>query len=1052
MANENSQIGDFEANRIIFDLAPCPMWIYDRETFKFLLVNQEAIRHYGYSHEEFLKMTIKEIRPPEALPELEKALAKIHLRTGIFKENLFKHKKKDGSIIHVQIKSNLIDYQRKKCAIVTAIDLTEKYNQAKHIEKQSQYLEKIGIIQEILLKVAPWPKALEECFKILGKFLDVNGILFFQTISIGQGESQRLAWHANSKTTPDDNLFHCKLFLDHPPFLETLKNGIPLEIAVCELPNSNTKALLEEQEIKSLLELPIIFNQEFSGVFILYDCTTRRKWTENEFQLLKSLTSTFAHIIHNDLIRTQLVNNEARFRSLVQNGNDLIAIIDPNANYKYVAPTSLKVLGIPAEEFIGKNAFEYIHKEDVPRVLKDLEQLKTGGRITIKPYRFKDAQGNWRWIETDLTNHLSNPAIEGIVANTKDVSIAEEKRMGEQLLTAIIRELSQPGSLSGSLAKALSLITKLSEIKVSEVWLINEDKSRLDLIAKSCESKKQEVFHEHSRAFHTVEKELGLPGQIWQLEQFIIFEHLQNNPQFIRSTSANLAGLTKAFGIPIIYNKEFLGCIVCLSNSGKKDLFTQIKLLKEVGRNLGPLLKHKMTEELYRSFFNISPDPHGILSFDGYLKKVNMAFVDILGYDQDEISRHPITYFLHEDDKAKANNRLEALVGGAHPESLEVRFITKDSSIIWLVINSYVIPASKIFILAAKDITAQKESSIELLEAYQRLETAQKIAKIGYWSRDLSSDIAEWSEETYRIYGYSASNFIPSLENVEKTYPPEDRHLIKDEITKLLSPEKTQSFEHRIITASKQVKWVRQEIRLQNNTHQKPFKIEGTIQDITERKEYEIQLALSNERFKLATEASNEMIWETDHKQQVTTRSKVYEKTISYQALEPFMIGNSWYSKIPEPELQEVWLSLQRAFEDKKTTYWTNEYKLISDKGDLMYFVDRCFIIRDSLGTPLRSIGSVLDITSSRKQMDIILQQNKNLREIAWFQSHVVRAPLSRIMSLIYLAKEFDGGDKSIEEIFDLIAASAKELDEVIHNVIRRTEAIKKDDRSNPAD
>src|SRR5690606_25317027 len=201
-----------------------------------------------------------------------------------------------------------------------------------------------------------------------------------------------------------------------------------------------------------------------------------------------------------------------------------------------------------------------------------------------------------------------------------------------------------------------------------------------------------------------------------------------------------------------------------------------------------------------------------------------------------------------------------------------------------------------------------------------------------------------------------------------------------------LEPGKVHSFEHRIITANNVIKWVRQEIRLLSNEKQIPFKIEGTIQDITERKEYELQLAISNERFQLAIQASNEMIWEIDHQNQSVTRGTGYEKTFNSKSTHPFSKQNSWYRKIHPSDLDEVWDSLQIALQDKNENYWSKEYKIIAKNDAISHVVDRCYILRDSNGIPIRSVGSVLDVTASRQQLEKIQQQNENLREIAWLQ------------------------------------------------------------------
>lgn len=127
--------------------------------------------------------------------------------------------------------------------------------------------------------------------------------------------------------------------------------------------------------------------------------------------------------------------SERRFRSLVQDGSDLIAILDEEFNYTYVSPTSESILGIPAQEFIGKNAFDYIHNRDRDRLFSLLSELSLNQRINIPPYRFQDADGNWRWVETTLTNMTEDPAVGGLVANSRDVTqqIEQQRKNLESL-------------------------------------------------------------------------------------------------------------------------------------------------------------------------------------------------------------------------------------------------------------------------------------------------------------------------------------------------------------------------------------------------------------------------------------------------------------------------------------------------------------------------------------------------------------------------------------------------------------------------------------------
>ncbi|MEQ9263464.1 MAG: PAS domain S-box protein [Owenweeksia sp.] len=1040
-------------DQTIFDLTPFPMWIYDLKTFRFLAVNKEAIRHYGYSEKEFLHMTIKDIRPKEDIPKLEKAVKEAISRTESYKESLFRHQKRDGSIIYVKIKSNLINYRGKKADIVTAIDLSERYEREKKIETQKEYLKVISLTTQLLLKSKEWLQALYSCFKIVGETIDVDRIYYFQNDPLQPTTSQKIEWTQGHIEPQIDNPELQNISLSQfPLFMEPLKKQMHFEAIVEKLPPSSTKNILKEQQIKSILVLPLWINDNFCGFIGLDDCKKERRFSEDEFQLLYSLTSNLGHIIKQHEAYQELYYSEARFKSLIENGKDLIAIVDGKGDYQYVAPTSKAVLGISPEEFIGKNAFDFIYEEDVPRLKQKLGEIFESRHVSIEPYRFTDANGNWRWIRTELTNHLNTPLIEGIVANTQEVTTEVKKRRIDDLVAVLTSAIGQPGTLSSCLNQALSSLVKLSKISVSEIWLVSQDAQRLDLISSDCGVKGFSRFYQNSKDITSFEKGTGFPGHIWSENKTMLWKDLSNNEFFHRSEAARSAHLNTAIGLPIHYNNEFLGCIICFSQFTEDELSEEVNFLSEVTQQLGAVIKQKITEEEYRNFFNISPDPHCIIGFDGYIKKHNKAFQILLGYDNKKLRSTPIFHFIHEDDVQESQERLKASIHGDTSNSFEARFVTNKGDIKWLIWSGTVIRESKIIIAVAKDTTEQRLAKEELQAAYKRLKTAQKIAKLGYWVRNFDSEVSIWSEEAYHIYEYTPQEFTPTMANITKTFHPDDRYLMEDDPTEHLEPGKVQSVEHRILTGTGKVKWVKQEIRLLTDEHGTPFRIEGTVQDITERKEYEEQLSLSNERFKLAMQASNEMIWEIDHQKQIITRGTGYEQTFNYDTSETLSKENSWFSKIHPDDREEVWNTLQEALNHKNKTFWTSEYKVQPSEGAIAYFMDRCYILRDENGKPVRSVGSALDVTSSRQQLEQIKIQNKNLREIAWLQSHVIRAPLSRIMGLIYLANELDGGGKSKDEIMKMIADSAHELDDVIHKITDKTNLIKDEGARNITD
>ncbi len=114
--------------------------------------------------------------------------------------------------------------------------------------------------------------------------------------------------------------------------------------------------------------------------------------------------------------------SEQRFRALVQNGNDLIVILDMEGRFLYVSSSTYHVLGSPAESYIGKNIYEYLHPDDEQQLKQHFHLLKAQQKVYMPPFRLINAKGNWRWLESVLTNLVEDPAVGGIVANARDVT------------------------------------------------------------------------------------------------------------------------------------------------------------------------------------------------------------------------------------------------------------------------------------------------------------------------------------------------------------------------------------------------------------------------------------------------------------------------------------------------------------------------------------------------------------------------------------------------------------------------------------------------------
>ena len=125
--------------RALFERHPLPMAVFDEETLKFLSVNEASVRTYGYSEAEFLQMTVRDIRPPEAM-------ALIDARPWVGQDELVlttKHRTKDGTLLDVLVRSQSVPFQGRKARLVLVQNITEQRDLEAQL-RQAQKMEAIG--------------------------------------------------------------------------------------------------------------------------------------------------------------------------------------------------------------------------------------------------------------------------------------------------------------------------------------------------------------------------------------------------------------------------------------------------------------------------------------------------------------------------------------------------------------------------------------------------------------------------------------------------------------------------------------------------------------------------------------------------------------------------------------------------------------------------------------------------------------------------------------------------------------------------------------------
>jgi two-component system, cell cycle sensor histidine kinase and response regulator CckA len=138
---EPDEGGTDSSYKVLFHRNPHPMWVYDTQSLAFLAVNDAAIEHYGYSRQEFLKMTIRDIRPGTELPGLTEYLAaaphEVRRKLSVI------HRKKDGSLIDVEVTSCAVDFHGRSARLVLADDVSARKLAERELGEKASELKAI---------------------------------------------------------------------------------------------------------------------------------------------------------------------------------------------------------------------------------------------------------------------------------------------------------------------------------------------------------------------------------------------------------------------------------------------------------------------------------------------------------------------------------------------------------------------------------------------------------------------------------------------------------------------------------------------------------------------------------------------------------------------------------------------------------------------------------------------------------------------------------------------------------------------------------------------
>jgi PAS domain S-box-containing protein len=156
------------------------------------------------------------------------------------------------------------------------------------------------------------------------------------------------------------------------------------------------------------------------------------------------------------------------------------------------------------------------------------------------------------------------------------------------------------------------------------------------------------------------------------------------------------------------------------------------------------------------------------------------------------------------------------------------------------------------------------ERTTDLRESEGKLEEAQRIARVGYWERDVRSGLVNWSEQSNRIFGLAPNEGPVPIARYQELVHPDDRPRIMAAVAEALAGSKRYDVEYRIVRPNGEVRIIHSQGDVTKDESDRPRRMFGTVQDITERKQAERALQESAQRYRYIFESTGVSIWEED--------------------------------------------------------------------------------------------------------------------------------------------------------------------------------------------
>lgn len=398
------------------------------------------------------------------------------------------------------------------------------------------------------------------------------------------------------------------------------------------------------------------------------------------------------------------------------------------------------------------------------------------------------------------------------------------------------------------------------------------------------------------------------------------------------------------------------------------------------------ITEKRVSEEQYRNLFDANPLPSWIYDFETLqFLTVNKAAISHYGYTKEAFSgmtifdvHLPESFPLLQqriDNRDKENDN--QYPNWKHKKKNGELFIAdvKGTTIQY--------KGRKARLIVVNDITEKVAAAEELRKSNQRFQYVSKATSDAIYDWDIPDNQLNWNEVVTKLFGYEPAQI--TIDKWERLIHPDEQKQVIENLTETLykTRKKLWRMEYRFLKSDGTYSFVIEKGFILRDAENKPLRMIGALQDITNIKEKQLELIESNNRYEYATLAISDIIWDWNLKTNTVLWSDNYEKIMGWELPENKCLKfEACLEKIHQEDKARVIESLQTALLDSSQNLWFAEFIYLKPSNDIAHVCDRGYIIRDEAGKAIRMIGAMQDITHRKKLEAQLLQKELEKQKV----------------------------------------------------------------------